>query len=225
MTDQVFGQQSAGTQQHEYNTLVFVFRQLLQRIRYMDLVKVVSVTNNGGVSPVGFVSIQIMANQMTGRRQSIPHGTIYNIPYQRLQGGKSAIILDPQPGDIGAAGFCSRDISAVKSTKALANPGSFRGPGDPADGLYFGGFLNGLPTQYVQFLQDGSGNPSGVTIVSPVKITLQAPIVDIEATTSVTINAPLNDIKGGGTKIDGKPFLPHGHSGVTVGGANTGGVV
>ncbi len=218
MTDQVFGQQSVGTQANDYNELVFVFNQLLQSVQTLTLVKVLSVTNSGGVAPVGMVSVQPMVNQMTGNRIAVPHGPIYNIPYMRVQGGTNAIILDPEIGDIGLMGCCSRDISAVKNAKAASNPGSFR-TFDWADGLYIGGYLNGTPTQYVRF------EAGGIDIVSPTKITLTAPVVDIEASTSVTINSPANTIEGGGTSIDGKPFLPHVHSGVQSGGSDTGGVV
>ena len=47
--------------------------------------------------------------------------------------------------------FASRDISTVKNTKAVSNPGSQR-TYDWSDGLYLGGFINGAPTQYLQFL-------------------------------------------------------------------------
>jgi hypothetical protein len=63
---------------------------------------------------------------MTGKREAVEHGVIYSIPYFRLQGGVNAIIIDPEPGDIGMCGFCSRDISVVKNTKKIANPGSYR---------------------------------------------------------------------------------------------------
>lgn len=220
MVDQVFGQQSVGTQESAYNEAVFLFRQLLNKVRYMDLVEVLSVTNAGGLSPVGFVSIRILTNQMTGKRLSVPHGEIFNIPYMRLQGGRNAVILDPEEGDIGAAGFCSRDISAVKNARGAANPGSFRGPGNPADGLYIGGYLNDTPEQYIQFLPGGAG----INIVSPTKITLTAPIVEIDAGTSLVVNSPLAALSGaatvgagldvtGGATIDGKDFATHKHPG------------
>lgn len=223
MTDQVFGQQSVGTQQHEYNEMAFVFKQLLNRVRFADLVKVLSVSNAGGLSPVGVVSVQILTNQMTGNRTAVPHGEIFNIPYMRLQGGTDAVILDPKVGDIGAALFCSRDISAVKTAKGPANPGSFRGPGNPADGLYIGGYLNGTPTQYVRF------SSAGMELVSPTKVTIRAPVVEIDASTSLTVDSPTSALTGaltvaegatvsnglavtGGATIDGHDFDTHDHT-------------
>lgn len=215
MTDSAYGQQGVGTQQSEYNTLAFVFQQLLQKIQTATLVEVLSVTNAGGVTPVGMVSVKPLVNQMTGNRVAVPHGEIFNIPYLRLQGGANAVILDPEVGDIGMAAFCSRDISAVKNSKAAASPGSFR-MFDWADGLYFGGFLNGAPTQYFRF------STAGIDVVSPTKIRLLAPEVEIQASTSVLINSPAITIEGGGTSIDGKTFLTHDHTEVQSGLSNTG---
>ena len=136
-----------------------------------------------------------------------------------------SVIIDPQPGDIGIAVFASRDLTNVKSTKAQANPGSFR-MHDFADGMYLGGLLNGVPTQYVQF---GSG---GVSIVSPDTITLQAPNIVLQGAVAqsggnVTMAEDLT-VSGGvvadltGSTFDGIPFATHVHTGVTSGGANTG---
>jgi hypothetical protein len=136
---EVFGQQNPGTSASEYNALAFVVGQLLQKMQTVTLVRVVAVSNDGGVSPVGTVDVQPLVNQMSGDRKPTPHGTVYGVPYFRLQGGTDAVILDPKVGDIGMCAFASRDISAVKVAKAPANPGSFR-MYDWADGLYFGGF-------------------------------------------------------------------------------------
>jgi hypothetical protein len=216
-------QQQGPTTANEFNTLSFLIEQRLNRLQTITLVKVVKVTNTGGVSPVGFVDVQPLVNQMTGDRVAVPHGVIFNIPYFRMQGGANAIILDPQVGDIGMCAFASRDLSAVKADPQAAvasgaNPGSLR-TFDYADGLYFGGLLNGVPTQYVAF---ASG---GITVVSPTKITLQAPEIDLKGTVvqtggNVSMSGSLTvtgDVTGHGTSLH-----THEHSGVTAGGANTG---
>lgn len=118
------------------------------------LVRVEACTNDGELSPVGFVDVTPLVNQVDGAGNPTPHVTIFGLPYSRFQGGTSAIILDPQAGDIGVAVFASRDISKVKSTKAQANPGSLR-TYDFADGIYLGGLLNGTPTQYIRFTDSG----------------------------------------------------------------------
>lgn len=153
-----------------YNQLRFVIQQAIAKMQTATIVKVVACSNDGGVSPVGTVDVQILVNQINGQGVPTPHVTMYGLPYLRVQGGANAVILDPQPGDLGIAVFASRDISTVVSTKAQANPGSYR-QYDFSDGMYLGGLLNGTATQYVQFA------PGGINIVSPTAVTITAPSV------------------------------------------------
>ena len=215
-----------------YNNLRFVVGQALANVQTATIVKVIACSNDGGLSPVGTVDVQILANQVSigagGQMVGTPHLTMYGLPYLRIQGGSNAVIIDPQPGDIGIAVFASRDITNVKSTKAQANPGSFR-MHDFADGIYLGGLLNAVPTQYVQF---GSG---GVTIVSPDTITLQAPNIVLQGAVAqsggnVTMAEDLTvggDVVADltGSTFDGIPFATHKHIGVTSGSSNTGGPI
>lgn len=180
---------------------------------------------------MGFVNVQPLVNQIDGEGNATPHGTVFNLPYSRLQGGANAVIMDPQPGDIGVAVFADRDISVVKRTRKQGPPGSFRKYA-VADGIYLGMVLNAAPEQYVQF------SAAGIALVSPTAIYLQAPTVtvnatafdvnaatvDVEASSSTTLNSPANTIAGGNTSVDGKSFLGHHHGGVQTGGSNTGGV-
>ncbi len=147
----------------QFNLISFITTAILNGIATAQLFQVQTVTPGAGLLP-GVVSGQIMVNQVGPTGIAVPHGPIYNIPFFRLQGGKNATIADPVKDDIGIAVFASRDISSVKANKAIANPGSER-TYDYADGLYLGGFLNGTPTQYVRFVNDGSGNPTGIDIV------------------------------------------------------------
>lgn len=146
----------------EFNIVSFIVQQALARVRTVQLVKVLAVSS-GDTGPVGTVDVQIMVNQLDAQGNSTQHGTIHTIPAWRLQGGGNAVVCDPVVGDIGWAGFCDRDISVVKKTKAVGNPGSWR-QFDVADGVYIGGFLNGAPTQYWRFssagidARDGNGN-------------------------------------------------------------------
>jgi Phage protein Gp138 N-terminal domain len=209
--DAVQGQQADTTAGNEFNAMSFVAQQILNLISTSKVVQVLACTNSGGVSPVGYVDVQPLVNQLDGSGRAVPHAPIYGVPYARLQGGANAIIIDPQPGDIGVAVFADRDISSVKANKGPANPGSFR-KFDMADGIYLGMILNGAPTQYVQF------NADGITMHSPIKITLDAPEVDITTTTlnmqatgTATLNSPANTISGGNTSVDGRNFLGHVH--------------
>lgn len=162
----------------QFNATTFLVQQMLARISNAALVKVVKCTNSGGVAPVGFVDIQPMVHQIDGNWNAVPHGVIYQCPYLRLQGGANAVILDPQPGDIGIAVFADRDISSAVASRKPSPPGSRR-MFDMADALYLGGVLNGTPSQFVEFAA------GGVTITSPTAVTVNAPAVTVNATSAV----------------------------------------
>lgn len=231
----------------EFNRIAFMVQQALSKMQTATLVRVESCTNAGDLSPVGFVDVMPLVNQIDAQGNPTPHVTIYNIPYFRIQGGSNAIVIDPEQGDIGICVFASRDISKIKSTKQQGNPGSFR-QYSFSDGMYLGGMLNGAPTQWMQFNEDG------IKIHSPVAVVLDAPIVQvtaqtvsINATTSATVTTPTFTINGattlngtisqiggstanfsgsmnvtGDVTAQGISLLTHVHSGVQSGSSNTG---
>ncbi len=150
-----------------YNTLVQIIQNQLSRMQTLTLCQVVSCTNDGGVSPFGFCDVTVLVNQVDGAGNAVPHVTLYEVPYMRLQGGANAVIIDPEPGDIGILATCSRDITSVVATQAQNTPGSPR-QFNISDSLYLGGLLNAAPTQYLQF------NSDGITLLTPEKLQLQS---------------------------------------------------
>lgn len=226
-----------------YNQILFAIQQALAKMQTATLVRVEACTNEGALSPVGFVDVTPLVNQIDAAGNPTPHVTIFNVPYLRVQGGANAIIIDPQPGDLGVCVFASRDISKVKSTKAQANPGSLR-QYSFSDGLYLGGMLNGAPSQYVRF------SAAGIQIVSPTLIRLEAPTVQIVAPTveitassgvtittpTVTINGAITQAGGGAVSLSGALTSPsitegnirlgtHAHGAVQPGMGTSGGPV
>jgi hypothetical protein len=208
----------------------YLIKQTMALRAGAQMVQVVAVTNAGGLSPIGTVDVTPLVNQIDGLGNGTPHGTIHGLPYFRISNsGGNAIILDPAVGDVGYAVFCDRDISVVKKTGKRANPGSRR-QNDMADGLYCGTVVGQTPTQVIQF------NADGITIISPTKITLQAPIVEVDAPQiilnglmtqgtgsnggSATMQGPVTvnaDLTANGTSVH-----THRHSGVQGGSGDTG---
>lgn len=190
------GFQRPASSSSDFNAIAFIVQALINGMATATLVMVKGVTNAGGVSPVGYVDIQPMVNQVDGIGTAVPHGTIFKCPYQRIQGGANAIIIDPEVGDIGVAVFADRDISSASVNKGPSNPGSSR-RFDMADGLYFGGFLNGVPSQFVQM------SPAGIQITSPHAIDLNAPTISLTAPTitmtassGITMTTPTVTVSG-----------------------------
>ncbi len=179
------GAQDPQSDQGEYNTFAFLIAQAIARLSTSGIVKIIAVDDPGGVALAGRVDVQPMVNQLDGSLVQWPHGIIYSLPYFRLQGGASAIVITPTVGDIGVALYADRDISTVKATRDFGPPGSLR-RFDMADGMYFGGILNAAPTQYILL------NADGITLTSPTGV-----IINAEST--INGNTDIN----GDTVIDG----------------------
>lgn len=221
----VFGKQGMASGNNPFNQLNFMVTQMLAKLNIATLVQVIAVHPGAGLL-VGFVDVQPLVNQVAGDASAVPHGTIFGVPYFRVQGGANAVICDPAEGDVGFALFADRDLSSVKATGAQANPGSGR-RFDMADALYFGGWVTGTaPTSYVQVTQ------AAINIVNPSLINLQiggAPIAEVTASL-VTINAALK-VNGtaevtGDTKLDSTvevAGLITGSGGVAISGGGSGG--
>ena len=202
----IYSNRTPSTNSSDAARIKFVIDSALSGLRTAIPCMVKSVTNSGGVAPIGYVSVQPLVNSLDGNGNSLPHGIIYNVPYLRLQGGSNAVIIDPQVGDIGIGTVCDRDISNVKTNQAAAAPASLR-KNDMSDMVYLMTIIGATPTQYIQF------NTSGITITSPNTLTINASNVvingNIQATGTLTSNG--HDVSS-----------THKHSGVTVGGGNTG---
>jgi hypothetical protein len=163
-----------------------------------ELVRVTAVSG-GGLDIVGFVSVEILTQRTDADNNNVDLGEIHNVPYFRITGGKNAVILDPQIGDIGFCGFCSRDISLVKRIRAMAAQNVSR-YSDIADAFFFGGWSNQAPEQYIQFTNSG---------------------LNIKSVGDVNINGLT--IKADGTLVlkDGSVVDGHSHGGVQSGNSNT----
>lgn len=161
----------------EANAQQFMMQQMLMSNAFITLALVSEVSDDGNI-----VAVKPMIEGFTGSGERIPKTIIYGVPVWRLQRGASAVIMTPVVGDIGLIAICDRDISGVKATKQSSLPGSNR-THNYADAIYLGGVLNAEPSQYVKF------NDDGIDIVSPLAITMSAPVVQINAESSLTFNS------------------------------------
>ena len=192
---------SVSAQGSEFNAQSHLI-QSMQGNMATATVGIVRAVHPGGTGGASSVDVQPMVAQTDGAGNVQPHGTIHGLPVFRLQSGGNAVILDPAVGDIGIVVFASRDISAVKSSRAPAQPGSAR-RNDMADGMYIGGILNGAVTQYVQFVAGG-----GINIAST---------GDLNITASGAVAITSATLTHNGTNVG----TTHVHGGVKTGGSNT----
>lgn len=192
----------------EHNQMDFAIRQVMAGMATTTLVQVRAVRpKDGGYE----VDVQPMVAQVDGAGNAVEHGTIHGMPVWRVQGGTSAVIVEPAVGDIGVAVFCSSDVSGVKRTKAPTTPGSYR-KFDWGDGIYLGGVLGATPTQFVRM------DATGITLTSTVAVTIDAPVASF--TGDVLVEGDMTT--GPGSTFNGKSFDTHTHSGVTTGGGTSG---
>lgn len=201
-----YGYEQPNSASDDFNAHSFLIEQAINRVATTTLVMVRAVNPPAPGGAVGTLDVQPMVNQLDGAGQATPHGIVHNLPYFRLQGGANAVIMDPSVGDIGIALFASHDISSVKNTRRVANPGSRRRY-SYADGLYVGGILNGQPTQVVQF------GENGISITSPAAVTITAPSIVLHGNISTSGTVTNNGRDIGST---------HRHSGVQAGGGISG---
>lgn len=234
-----WGQLDPSDTASEFNKQVFIIQQQLAKLSTIKVVLVKAVDTDAKT-----VDVQPMVNLLDGLGQSSPHGTILGIPYWQWQFGANAILADPAVGDIGVMACADRDISSVKATKAIANPGSDRQM-DASDGIYFGGILNGDPTQSIKFtdagmeLHDKNANSlvssaAGWAFTGPVTfnevVTMEAALQLAATIEGVGGGVYAGDIHTSGTitgdtgVVSGAIHLTtHRHTGVATGGGDTGG--
>lgn len=156
----------------------------LSLINTGELVKVTAVQSNG-LAPVGFVSVKPLTMRMNADNNNVELSEIHNVPFFRLQGGANAFIVDPQVGDIGYCGFCSRDISIVKRIRDFAGTNAIR-YSDISDAVFFGGWSANTPQQYVWF--DGDE----IKIKAAAKVTIDAPLT--HCTGNLTAAGTIKDL-------------------------------
>lgn len=162
----------------EGNALAFALRKMIGDYAFIDVVTVLEIND-------GTLTVQSLLHGLTTNNERIDNEPVYGVPYLRLQRGASAVIMDPVPGDIGLMAVCDKDITNVKKTKSEASPASKR-QHSKADGIYLTGIasLNGEPSQYVHFRDDG------IDIVSPLVVSVEAPTIQLNGDNQVEINSP-----------------------------------
>jgi hypothetical protein len=192
-----------------WSVTAFIVKQAIAKIVTMMPVKVISVQGGAGaLGAAGTVSVQPLVSLLDGNGNASPHGVINGLPYFRMQGGTTAIIMDPAVGDVGYIHACMRDMSSVVASNGqVSTPGSYR-TYDFSDSIYVGGILNATPTQYVQF------NSSGVTIADGNGNIITMSSSGIAITGNLTVTGTVIAGYGGADQVG---LTTHKHGGVTTG--------
>ena len=161
MPEEVKGVAPYSANNSDFNAISFIIQQAIrEQVNTCIVCKVVARSG-------AYVDVLPLVTQISGKGEAVQPTTLYKLPYMRYHAGIAAVILDPVPGDIGLAVFASKDCSNVKTgTSTPQQPGSFRG-NTMANGFYIGGFLNKVPSTFVELKQSGEiviTAPGGLTV-------------------------------------------------------------
>lgn len=182
----------------EFNALSFIIENAIKGLVNTAIpVRVDACTVNseaGSMQPAGYVSVTPLVQQRGADGKALDPVSIPKLPYFRYRAGKAALVMDPQPGDIGMAVFAQQDISNLTQEGNKPVPaGSFRSY-DMSDGAYFGGLLGPSPEVWV-YIAPTEGKieinaPKDIILKSGTKIDMQAPEISMKGSQSVTTQAP-----------------------------------
>jgi hypothetical protein len=225
----------------------FVFNKLLQGVDAMLPARVVSYDRQNNVATVQPL-IQVIGTSGRGTGRAI----LARIPVLALGGGGFVINFPLKPGDLGWIEASDRDISLFVQGLSEAKPNTVRMHAF-SDGRFVPDIFRkySIVDEGDMVIQTTDGQTKvvlrsdSVFVKAPNDITLDSGgTVNIRAGSKIGLQAPQIAIEGnlsmsGGsasiesdtlniesvTTIEGRPFMGHGHSGVTTGGGNTGGVV
>lgn len=170
----------------EYNSLIYIINSEIKKINTADLVRVIAVNE-------GTIDVQPLLGSIRADGSMNETSPIYNVRYFQWQFGLNKIKAIPAIGDIGLLVCCKRDISNIEN----GNVGSFR-QFSLADGIYIGGIegLNQPATQSIEFSENN------LKIIGTGTITVEAPNVNVNASTSAVVTSPSVELGGiGGAAI------------------------
>lgn len=181
----------------EYNAISFMVENMIKGMVNTAIpVRVDSCTKPGPGGAAGYVSATPLVMQRGADGKSLQPVSLPQLPFYRVQAGTAAVVLDPQPGDVGLAVFSQQDASNIEAGKTdPVQAGSFRAF-DMSDGFFVSCHYGKTPDVYVELeqnkgvtLQTGQGDPicqiyldkeGNISIKSKTKISLEAPQIELK---------------------------------------------
>ena len=161
----------------EFNAISFLVEQAIKGMVNTAIpVRVDSCTKPGVGGAAGCVSATPLVQQRGADGKALDTVSLPQLPYIRLSASTAAVVIDPQPGDVGFAVFAQQAISNL--TAGSSDPvqaGSFR-TFDMSDGVFIPAILGVAPTTYVH-LDPEKGE---ITLKAPTKITIEAPQIELK---------------------------------------------
>lgn len=169
---------------NDAESMAYAFEMLLSGKFFMEIGQVIEVR---GEATNLVVDVLPLLSRQDRTGAPIKNSVVYDIPVWRLQRGNSAIIMNPVVGDIGVIGVCDRDTSLVRASRKESPPISAR-KHSKSDAIYFGGILNQMPTQFIEFADNK------LIISAPFGILAETP--EMHVTGDITAGGDITDNNG-----------------------------
>lgn len=179
----------------EFNAISYIVDQQMKgSINTAIPVRVDSCTKPGSNGAAGYVSATPLVMQRGADGNSLLPVSMPKLPFFRMYAGTAAVVIDPQPGDVGLAIFSQQDASNLEAGKSdPVQAGSFRSY-DMSDGFYVGGFLGNVPDVFCELEQS-----TGIKLQTPsnvITIGREDGNITIKANTIVNVDAPIAKCSG-----------------------------
>ena len=188
----VKGNQKPTSGNSVYNSLDMMMRNFIDaNVNTAAVVTVTGCDEPGPEGAAGYVTVKPLVAPVDNFGEAMPTAEAFQLPFLRYQAGKAAVVLDPQPGDIGLAVYTKSDSSGVGQGQPASNR-TF----DAANGFYIGGFSNQAPEIFIELNKEGEINikaKADITIetegdikMAAANIAMKAATVTIDGVTSST---------------------------------------
>lgn len=175
------------------DALEFFKTKLLQNINTLTLGKIISVDN-----ATKRLTIQSLINGVDSKNNAIIPPYIYDVPYGTVRGGNAGVKTQYKAGDTVIVGFCQRQIESTKRTGKASTPALVRFH-NLADAVVLAHWGNDDPDIYIEILDNGitiQGLDQDIKVITTGKVSINADIAEVIASTSATVTAPVITLNG-----------------------------
>ena len=180
----------------EANSIDFAIQQSFMKLNTVMICQVMAVNNDGTLD------LQPQINYLAVGGLPITPDLIFEVPAGVIQGGNAGLIIEYAVGDLVIIGVCQRDITLLKKSLSLSNPGSLR-RFNLNDAVVLAAYPKTPPTVFISIL------PTGITITAPGQpFTVNAESATINVNQAAIGNNPIGAVLTDKSKIldsQGKP--------------------
>lgn len=219
-----------------FNAEEYHIRSLIDKTVFTGfLAKIESCSSSGEGGTKTVIATPLIA-QTDAEGNALTTSAYQELPHYRFQAGIAAIIMDPEPNDIGVFLCMKSDVSNINSTTtATSRPASFR-KFNPADAIMVATIHTKDPKVWIHLKQDQTivlHAPKGYTVETDEYVHIKCKTCTVDASDSVTVNtktatvsATTVNIKSDSVTIDAPSISLNGNvqiAGTLTSGTNGGG--